>query len=303
VLGFPVANQPLRYFPATLDHQDWNVFTPTLGTQFHITKDVMLYASYSKGFKSGGWTTRLSAPISTADQARFSPEYDKTYEVGLKSTWFDRRLQANLAVFESKYSGIQLNVQEGPSPVYQNAGDATIKGAELELQAVLGGGFMLNMSAGYLKAYYTFLEPCLVYNAVNGVCVPGNGFQTTQGGGGFTLSSELPKTPKYKVAISPTWDIRMPNQGTVRLQADYTLTAHMFNDGPNTALLERPSNHMLNAGIHYIPESSKYEFIVGATNVTNERYITVGSVNYAAGEVVGTYNAPREWFATVRVKM
>jgi iron complex outermembrane receptor protein len=77
----------------------------------------------------------------------------------------------------------------------------------------------------------------------------------------------------------------------------------MFNDGPNTTLLERPQTNMVNAGIHYIPENSKYEFIVGATNLTDDRYITVGSVNYAAGEVVGTYNPPREWYATVRVKL
>ncbi len=304
VLGFPVPGQPLRYFPNVQDSQTWHVFDPTVGTQYHFTPDMMGYVSFSKGFKSGGWTTRLSNPIADPAAARFDPEYDKTYEVGLKSTWFDRHLQANVAVFYSKYSNIQLNVQEGPSPVYQNAGDATIKGAEIELQSVLGGGFMLNLSAGYLDAKYTFLNPCLVYNAdANGVCAAANGPQITQGGGQFTLNSELPKTPKYKVAISPTWDISMPNNSTVRLQADYTITAHMFNDGPNTTLLERPQSKNLNAAIHFIPESSKYEFIVGATNLTDDRYITVGSVNYAAGEVVGSYNAPREWFATVRVKL
>jgi iron complex outermembrane recepter protein len=172
------------------------------------------------------------------------------------------------------------------------------------LQSVLGGGFMLNLAAGYLDAYYTTLNPCLVYNAdANGVCSAASGAQITQGGGQFTLNSELPKTPKYKVAISPTWDINMPNNSTVRLQADYTLTAHMFNDGPNTTLLERPQTKNLNAGIHYIPENSKYEFIVGATNLTDQRYIQVGSVNYAAGEVVGTYSPPREWYATVRIKL
>jgi iron complex outermembrane receptor protein len=304
VLGFPAPGQPLRYFPDVVDHQSWNVFDPTLGMQYHITPDMMAYVSFSKGFKSGGWTTRLSAPIATPDLARFNPEYDKTYELGLKSTWFDRRLLANIAVFYSKYSNIQLNVQEGPSPVYQNAGDATIKGGEIELQSVLGGGFMLNLSAGYLDAYYTSLNPCLVYNAAaNGVCSAANGPQITQGGGQFTLNSSLPKTPKYKVAISPTWDIRMPNNATVRLQADYTITAHMFNDGPNTTLLARPQTNMVNAGIHYIPENSKYEFIVGGTNLTDDRFITVGSVNYAAGEVVGTYSPPREWYATVRVKL
>jgi iron complex outermembrane recepter protein len=304
VLGFPSATQPLRYFPDVQDHQSWNVFDPTLGMQYHFSPDMMGYVSYSKGFKSGGWTTRLSAPIADPSAARFDPEYDTTYELGLKSTWLDRHLQANVAVFYSKYSNIQLNVQEGPSPVYQNAGDATIKGAEIELQSILGGGFGLNVSAGYLDAYYTYLNPCLVYNAdANGVCSAASGAQITQGGGQFTLDSSLPKTPKYKVAFSPTWDIRTSNNGTVRLQVDYTITASMFNDGPNTKLLERPQTNMVNAGIHYTPESGKYEFIVGATNLTDDRFITVGSVNYTAGEVVGTYNAPREWYATVHVKM
>ncbi len=304
VLGFPVPGQPLRYFPATQDHQDWNVFDPTLGVQYHFTPDVMGYVSYSKGFKSGGWTTRLSAPIDNPALARFNPEYDTTYELGLKSTWLDRHLQANIAVFYSRYSNIQLNVQEGPSPVYQNAGDATIKGAEIELQSVLGGGFMLDVAAGYLDAYYTSLNPCLVYNPdVNGVCDAAGGPQITQGGGQFTLNSELPKTPKYKVAISPIWDISLANNGTIRLQADYTITAHMFNDGPNTTLLERPQTNILNVGVHYIPQNTKYEFIVGATNLTDDRFLTVGSVNYTAGEVVGTYSAPREWYATVRVKL
>jgi iron complex outermembrane recepter protein len=298
VLGFPVAGQPLRYFPDVTDHQNWNVFDPTASVQFHVTPDVMLYASYSKGFKSGGWTTRLSQPISDASQARFQPEYDTTYELGLKSSWLDRHLQANVAVFYSKYKGIQLNVQEGPSPVYQNAGDATIKGAEIDLQSIIGGGFALNVSAGYLDAYYTFLNPCLVYNN----CIPADGPQITQGGGQFTLDSELPKTPRYKVTVSPTYDVMLFNNSTMRFQLDYTLTAHMFNDAPNTKLLERPQSHNLNASIHYIPEGTHYEFIVGGTNLTDDRYIIVGSTNYAAGEVIGTYNPPREWYGTLRVK-
>jgi iron complex outermembrane recepter protein len=304
VLGFPSASQPLRYFPTATDHQDWDVFDPTLGTQYHITPDMMVYASFSKGFKSGGWTTRLSDPIENASAARFQPEYDKTYEVGLKSEWFERRLQANLAVFYSQYTGIQLNVQEGPSPVYQNAGNADIKGVELETQAVLGGGFQLMFAAGYLDAYYTSLNPCLVYNAgPTGVCSAAYGPQITQGGGQFTLDSELPKTPKYKVALSPTWDYPLPNGGRLRLQSDFTITAHMFNDGPNTTLLERPETHMLNSSIHYLTPNSKIEFIIGGTNMTDDRYLTTGSTNYAAGEVVGSYNAPREWYATLNVKM
>jgi iron complex outermembrane receptor protein len=304
LLGFPTPGQPLRYFPNVWDHQSWNVFTPTFGTQYQITPDVMAYLSYSKGFKSGGWTTRLSAPIATPDKARFNPEYDKTYELGLKSQWFDRHLQANLALFESKYEGIQLNVQQGPSPVYQNAGNATIKGAELELQSVFDNGLALNFSAGYLDAYYTYLNPCLLYftNAA-GQCVASAGAQYVPGFGGFSYGSELPKTPKTKFTFSPTYDFHVAGDGTVRVQADYTYVAHMFNDGPNTVLLERSATHTVNAAIHYIPPSKHFEFILGGTNLTDDRYITVGSVNYAAGEVVASYNPPRMWYFTVNAKM
>jgi iron complex outermembrane receptor protein len=304
-LGFPDPNNPLRYFPTTPDSQSWNVFTPTLGTQYHITPDLMVYASFSKGFKSGGWTTRLSSPILNPALARFNPEYDKTYELGLKSQWFDHHLQANAAIFESKYTGIQLNVQEGPSPVYQNAGDATIKGAALELASVFDNGLSLNFSAGYLDAYYTFLNSCLLYNAnaATGVCSIASGAQYVPGFGGFHYGSELPKTPKTKFSFSPTYDFHLPNEGTVRLAADYTYVAHMFNDGPNTVLLERSATHNINAGIHYIPPSKHFEFIVGGTNLTNDRYLTVGSVNYTAGETVGSYNPPRMWYLTINAKM
>jgi iron complex outermembrane receptor protein len=304
-LGFPDPSNPLRYFPTTPDKQSWNVFTPTLGTQYHITPDVMAYASYSKGFKSGGWTTRLSDPISSPSAARFSPEYDKTYELGLKSQWFERHLQADLAVFESKYDSIQLDVQEGPSPVEQNAGDATIKGAELELESVFDNGLSLNFTAGYLDAYYTYLNPCLLYfaSATTGVCSAASGAQYVPGFGGFHYGSELPKTPKTKFSLSPTYDFHVANDGTVRIAADYTYVAHMFNDAPNTVLLERGATHTVNASLHYIPPSKRFEFILGGTNLTDDRYLTVGSVNYTAGEVVGTYDPPRMWYFTINAKM
>ena len=297
--GFPDPNNPLRYFPPGWDHQDWNVFTPTAGLQWHIDRDAMLYASYSKGFKSGGWTTRLSQPILVSSKARFDPEYDNSYELGVKSQWFNHHLQANLALFYSKYNSIQINVQEGPSPVYQNAGDATIKGAELELQSIFDNGFGLAVNAGYMDASYSDLNPCLVY--VN--CDPLQGAQANPITGGFSSDSKLPKTPKYKVAISPTYDARLPNGSTLRLMADYAITAEMFNDGLNTPLLKRPSTRILNASIHWMPAGGeKYEVIVGGTNLTNERYLTVGSINYAAGEVVGSYNQPHAWYATLRAK-
>ena len=155
-----ITGQPyLRYFPPVPDSQSWDIFTPTAGFQFHFNSDVMAYLSWSKGFKAGGWTTRLSAVIPDPKVAEYKPEYSKTWELGLKSEWFNHHLLANTAVYYTDYTGIQLNIQQGISPVYTNAGDAKIKGAELELQWLVGGGLQINAAADYIDAYYTFVNP------------------------------------------------------------------------------------------------------------------------------------------------
>ena len=82
------------------------------------------------------------------DDAAFGPEESETYELGFKSQFFDHRVQTNVAVFYTDYTGIQLQIQEGASPVSQNAGDAELKGAELELEAIIGGGFSINLGGG-----------------------------------------------------------------------------------------------------------------------------------------------------------
>ncbi|HEY8508240.1 MAG TPA: TonB-dependent receptor, partial [Steroidobacteraceae bacterium] len=280
-LGFPVPEQPLRYFPTGTNRQTFDVFTPRFGGQFQITDDMMVYASWSKGFKSGGWTTRLSQPIASGTEAEFGPETAKTSELGFKSQLLDRRLQLNAAVFYTEYDDIQLNVQQGPSPVFQNAGDATIKGAELEMQWLLGGGFAVEFAGAYIDAEYDFINPDTLIPA----------------------DAELPKTPEYKFTISPSYNFTLPNGAGMRFAVDYTRTAEMFNDSLNTPELRRPATTALAAQIHYVAPNENYEFILGGTNLTNDRWLTTGSINLAAGEKVGTYNRPIEWFLTARVNV
>jgi iron complex outermembrane receptor protein len=77
----------------------------------------------------------------------------------------------------------------------------------------------------------------------------------------------------------------------------------MFNDSLNTDNLVRPAVDNWNASIRYKWDDGKYEFAVGGTNLSDERYLVTGSINDAAGEHVGTYSRPREWYATVRVNL
>jgi iron complex outermembrane receptor protein len=312
--GFPSsANAVLRYFPAVPDSQAWHIFDPTVGVQYHFNNDVMGYASWGKGFKAGGWTTRLSAVIASPKDAEYHPEYSKTWELGLKSEWFDRRLLANAAVFYTDYDAIQLNIQQGISPVYTNAGNAKIKGGELEVQSIIGHGLQLNFAGSYIDAYYTFVNPNAnipqyalpdgsnVCPATALVGEPPKPVCAVSPPGVTQLDAKLPKTPKYKLTFDPEYTYTLANDAAIRFFAVYTYTAELFNDALNTPELRRPPTHSLDASIHYVSPTNLYDVAFGGTNLTDDRYVTAGSPNYGAGEVGGYYNPPREWYATIRV--
>jgi iron complex outermembrane recepter protein len=280
-LGFPNPDNVNQVYPIGENHQNFTEFTPTLGAQYHFSDDVMGYASFAKGFKTGGWTTRLTAPLPPGSPAQaFGPETDRTYEIGLKSDWLDRTLMVNAAAFVSYYDGIQLTYQISTSPVTQNAGNALIKGFEVEAQSILDQHFSLTGNVGYLDAYYTEVSTFA---------------QATTG-------SSLPKTPRLKFTLSPDAHTSLPNGATLRLGVDYTHTAEMFNDVQNTPLLARPKEDMFNASTAITSPNGKVTFTVGGTNLSDRRFITTGQPQIAGGVIFGTYNAPREWYATIGAK-
>jgi iron complex outermembrane receptor protein len=280
-LGFPNPANHFQVYPIGEQHQEFNEFTPTANAQYHFTDDVMGYLSYAKGFKSGGWTTRLTAPLPVGAPAQaFGPETDQTYEVGLKSAWLDRQLIVNTAVFLSNYDQIQLTYQISTSPVTQNAGNARIKGAEVEVQSLLGRYFSLNGGIGYMDAGYTEVNP----------------------GAAATTGRYLPKTPRLKVSVDPEAHTKLPNGATWRVGVDYTHTSELYNDVQNTPLLERPKLDLVNASTAIVAPNGKVTFTIGGSNITDKRYITTGQPQIAGGVIYGTYNAPREWYATIGVK-
>jgi len=289
---FAVAGPPFQTTPPGTDSQDFKVFTPTLGLQYEFATDLMSYFTYSKGYKDGGWTTRLTAPLDPLRIPTFGPEQANTYELGLKSEWLDRTLQANADVFYTKYKSIQLNFQEGLSPTIENAGDADIKGVELETNWIIGGGFSLAATGAFIDAYYTFLAPGI--NAGQSCVQPFEGC--------ITLSSMLPKTPRWKYSLSPTYKSNLPNGGSMRLGLDFTHTSVIANDAINTSLLMRPASNILNASLTYASPEDRYELTVGGTNITDDRFLTTGNQDTTSSIIYGTYNPPAEWYVTGRVK-
>jgi iron complex outermembrane recepter protein len=269
--------------PAGGFQQSFNNFSPKLGLEFQANNDLLVYASFSRGYKTGGWTTRLTTPqpANFTNAPTFGPEKATTYEAGVKSQFLDRKVVFNLAGFYTDYKGIQLNFQVGTSPTLQNAGNAHIYGFEAELQARPVPELTIGANIGYTHARYSFLSPFVT---------------------GVTLASSLPKTPEWKFTLSPVYTINLGDHGNLLLAADYTHTSSLYNDTENTPDLRRPATDMVNASVTYKAPGDRWELSGGVTNLTNSRYLTTGQNQQAGGVEYGTYNRPSEWYATARVK-
>ncbi len=324
VLGFPVVGSPYTYYPTGPFTQVYNNFSPTAGVEFHINADQMLYVSYSKGYKTGSWTTRLSSPHPTYDSAlHFNPEFARSEELGYKSELIDHRLRLNLAAFHTKYDNIQLNSQQGISPTIVNAGDATIYGFELEAEAVVGGGFSFNASAGYTHARYDRLNDVIDngYLLTNYSCPesspnapapfsapPGSSNAVMLAGQTAVAQSfrngqcQLPKTPKFKGFLGPQYSFNLPNSAGLLLNADVTYITREYNDIGNTWQLARPAMSLFNASVTYQAPSRQWEVAVGGTNLSDKRYVVSGQNQGGVAVIDASYNPPREWYATFRYR-
>ena len=132
---------------------------PMFNISYKLRDDVMVYATYSEGFKVGGYTQRIFPPEPSLPT--FDPEYVKSYEIGAKTELLDNTLRANLSIFTTDYSDLQLLIAE-PSrvgPYTANAGEATIEGFELELAYAAPNDFFIDLALGYTNSGYDSLTP------------------------------------------------------------------------------------------------------------------------------------------------
>lgn len=289
-LSFPDPSNPVQVYVPGINRKEFSNFSPKVGVQLHPNEDVMIYGSYSQGYKTGGWTTRLTNP-----QGNVAPDFDeekaKTWEVGVKSMLIDRRLQMNLAAFTTEYQDVQLNQQVGTSPTIDNAGSARIKGFEFELVAAPVRGLTLNASVGYLDAYFTSLSASVSRPDVAG---PIPGLRE-----GALVEGQLPKTAEWSINFSPRYELDLSNGGSVVLLADWTHKSPVWNEVARYLPLRRPAIDLVNASITYREPNARWELTVGGTNLTDKRYLVSAGPNDAAGVYFGSYNRPREWYARI----
>ncbi|WP_231639078.1 TonB-dependent receptor [Sphingomonas profundi] len=184
--------------------------THKVNLTWRVTPDQMVYATYSTGFRPGGNNRRPGILPYKSDTLN-------NYEIGFKTSLFDRRLRFNGAIFHETWKNLQYGLSPvgslGVTNIY-NAGNARINGAEGDFALSLGG-FVLSGSGTYIDAKLT-TDFCQFDAAGNSICTPGVAPAASRG-------TRLPIQPRFKGNLTARYNLQLGTlasfaQGTVNYQ-------------------------------------------------------------------------------------
>lgn len=172
--------------------------------EYAVAENALIYATASKGFKSGGFNARR---LREGTQFEFESEVVKNYEIGLKSSWLNERLISNFTLFRMPITGFQSSKQnpQGTGVIVDNVGDLRQQGVEVELQARPLDELTLSASLTWLDSEYTDFDegPC----AISGGGPP----STTLPGACDLTGLRIDGAPKWSASMVGTYQAPLPN--------------------------------------------------------------------------------------------
>jgi len=294
------------YYFVAADFDDETTFTswaPKIGLDYQFNPDVMGYVKVNQGFKSGGYNVRAQSTLFPESALPFDDEVMTVGEIGVKTVLADRSLVLNAAVFYGDYTDIQVSTftsydsdGDGTDDAFfgnfLNAGDATIKGAELEYNWSSRSFFGLSGFLAYLDTDPDFLD---------------------EDQDGFVDTQVITNAPELTGAIRANFDF--PLFGgllTASVGYSYRDESMLTNEGgpdPRDPTGETPlapiiqdSYGLVDAWVAWLSPSAKWRFAINGKNLTDEEYLTSGYNLPVLGVLQGSYGAPLTVIGTIEYR-
>lgn len=258
--------------------QSWSEITPQVTAEFKPTEDFLFYATYSTGYKGGGFED--DPANAAAARQGYDPETVDNYEIGAKLDLFDNRFRFNIAAFKMRYKNLQVTQtnQDCLCNITDNAADAKIRGIEIEAQAALTSWLTLNGAYSVLDTEYVDFIDSL---------------------GRDSSGNFLQRTPKwqYSVGANLNTDLFGWKDG-LAANVSYNRQGMLFW-APDNLQTEAPYGQ-LNARISLSPDEGNTTISVWGRNITDTVYRT--NIIAFFGDEVSRLGAPATWGVEVGFK-
>ena len=275
---------PPLVFPTEHRELTNSKFNWRLGLNYNFTPAVMLYATAATGFKSGGFNGGfLSAdPAERARQLQpIRPETVTSYEVGLKSEFFDKKVTLNLAAFYNNYRNQQVfllaNVGGTPVNVLDNAKKARTYGLDAELSVRPIPELTLSAQAGLLRTKLVEYVPGIAAGLPD---YSGN---------------QLAMAPKTTLSLNADW--RHPvGPGELGIQFNANYRSHQFFDNTNSPYAAQDGYWLENLRVSYGIQDGRWEIAGFIRNLSDKKYLTyISNLSTNFGLLEGMVGTPRSF--------
>lgn len=262
------------------DFGDTDAFTYFANASYFPTGDIMLFATISSGFKSGGFNSEGGFPALTRDQRGFGPETTTNYELGIKSQLFNNTLQLNATLFRMDIEDYQARAFDGLSFRTQNAGELRQQGLETDFiwapldQLTFTGG------VSYLDSEFQDFQ--------NASGLPGGPPQDLTG-----QSAHF--SPEWQGSLVADWSDSLPNwngteyflRGETQYMGEHNAGGNI-NQNPQTV---QDAYQLYNARVGLRALDSTWEINVFGRNLSDEGYCRTLFAQPFGGQLGATNNA------------
>ena len=277
---------------------EYSETTPRAILSYQQSDDVLFYASYSKGYSSGGFNGDVA-------MRRFLPETSDNYEFGMKGEFLDNRLRVNATLFSTTYENQQVTVGRivNGTPIADlvNAQEATLEGMEFEILAQLSDSLVLTaMLATFEGEYDEFIieDNTTVTNA--------DGSLST-----LVVERDITDTGFGGNDDRLTWDVSLIHTYDLGDGSDIQSTIGIsYHDEENYTLEDVPSSvaddyELVDARITWNLADGQTSISLWGTNLTNEVYVNnmlsqsgdieIGGTNFSLGMTADYWGEPRRY--------
>ena len=240
--------------PDSSGKASWDAFTPKFTVGYDLSEDLFVYATASRGFKSGGFNSVSNSPV-------FDPEYLWNYEVGLKGTAADGRVRGAVTGFIYDYTDIQVRIYPevtgAPIPI-DNASKAEVKGLEVEGSLMPFDNFQFDLSIAYIDGSYK--------DYITANPNAGNALQDLSG-------NRMIHSPRIKANIGAEYVLDLGGAGSLALRGEYIHSGKIYFDQFNVDQTKQASYDLWNAYLTYTSPDGRWTVAAWGKNLDDEVYV------------------------------
>lgn len=275
VQGFFKAPNPWMYQPETKIKGSNGAFSPKLSISYNPQTELLLYATYSRGYRSGGFNPYTL----DANRLNYKPEFTNNYEIGFKSEWFNKRLRANAALFYTRWKDQQQTLTL-PENLTDNIGELVNKGGELELTALPLKGLEVSYNIGVVDTRYEkLLLPVLTENK------------------DFAGNKQI-FTPGFTSSLSATYRYHFSDQTSFYVIPEWKYFGKQYMTYYNDLSQKAFSLLNLSMGLRY----RKFELGLWAKNIGATKYLSFAYATQTAATSPVLIGTPRTYGTSLKLR-